>query len=172
MTRYQTFLTTAEEVAQRLECLMEAFPELASDQTKAAVDNWRRQAVTLTLPVPDASAEGDLVGDTRERLSGSGPQDQIAREAIELVAIHSIKDAMDLLIERFGVTLDYAQLIDLIGIDHYRQVLRREAVELQQNKVSLLQTSELWNSMGRPAMGDALWGPKGVSMLLEHTALF
>ncbi len=172
MTSHGTFFFAADAMAKRLEHLMEAFPKLVNSQVEEAVNNWRRQTVALSLSAPGSAGNIDVGGEKGAVSPSETIPDQIASEAIELIASYSIEDVMDILTEDFGITLDYAQLIDLIGIERYQHALHGEAIELQQNKVSLLQTSELWNSMGRPALGDALWGPQRVSILLERQESF
>ena len=86
--------------------------------------------------------------------------------AAELIEQYLVDDVLDKLISEFDREIDFYGLIDLCGRDKYIAALRREAIELKQNFISPEQTADLWNGLGKPAVGGDRWNAKAVSVLM------
>ncbi len=161
------FLAALHEGADLLERLNETHPELADDFTQEAVIEFRR----IRAGVQEPRAEAPKVHTSKQVFEA--PAHAVQRDekligtARELLAIHSFEDVLDLLRAEHGVTLDLAQLVNLVGLGAYKAALRREAQEFLSNAISLPQIVQLWKDFERPPVGDAEWTVSSVSRLLE-----
>ncbi len=152
MSSDHRFLMIADEAVDHLERLMKRFPHLASEHVQDAVENWqKRGSGGIEMVMPGAEAD---------------PDEALAESAIALIQDHMVEDVMDRLAEENDVEVDYDRLIGLVGKDRYIGALRREIIELRANSVSMEQMAELWNSLGKPALGQEQWTARTISLLL------
>ncbi len=161
------FLAALHEGADLLERLNEAYPNLADSFTQESVIEFRSTHITR-----QSSQEQTMGGGTSkpafEEPANAGQGDQkLISTARELLAIHSFEDVLDILQTEHGITVDLAQLVNLVGSSAYSTALRREAHEFQSNAISLPQIVQLWKDFGRPPIGDAEWTASSVSRILE-----
>ena len=141
--------------ARRLDDLNVRFPNLASDVSKDGVAQWRARQIWIK--------------DQKKTRSAVQQQPQaidVKQLAIGLLADHGLEDVVDILLSKHRIELTSAQLVDLIGYEHYAPALRRDLGLLRENAVSYEQVAKLWTDLGRPALGGAEWNAKGVSALV------
>jgi len=149
MSEESNFIETAREAVSQLKRLTHDFPRLSTRHVKLAIETWKK---------------GELIWleKERKRLERSA----LEMRAQELIEDHLVDDVLDRLIAEFNREIDFYGLIDLCGRDKYIAALRREAIELKQNFVSPEQTADLWNGLGKPAVGGERWNAKAVSVLM------
>jgi len=155
MVEHAKFLMVADDAVDHLRNLIKHFPHLVTPEVKAAVEDWdqfkqRRGSIELVRPL-HVAVDHELM----------------AKTANELLEKHQMEDVMDLLKEQFSIDVDYPKLIGLIGKTRYRRALRQESRELKKNAISFEQMADLWNSLGKPAMGGERWTAQSISMLTE-----
>ena len=143
-------LETATEVMEAIHRFNEHFPGLASASTREVVPRVRRRLREIALRLP-----------ARPR-----PVDRGAIAAA-LLARTTPEEALRVLAEAHGMTLEMRELIQLAGEAAYCGALRREALQLRDNQVSADQAMRLWNSAGRPAPGGGLWTARKIDALLD-----
>ena len=154
MVDHTGFLAIADEAVAHLKRIKRDFPRLISPHVISALENWSR------LERGGGSVEWMANDDHK-----AAAQKALEMTAIVLIGKHQVEDVMALLNEEFDVDLDYAGLIDLVGEERYRVSLQSEAIEMKRNKVSFEQMADLWNGMGKPALGDERWTKQAVSAL-------
>ena len=163
------FFTALEEGANQLDRLNQTYPNLASDYTRDAVEEFRRIPITLHQTYNNetykiSSSKQDVTEETADNNDGD---QKLVEAAQELLAIHSFDDVLDILQTEHGVTLNLAQLVNLVGNNIYLVALRREAKEFQSNAISTPQIAQLWSDLERPPIGDSSWTATSVSMIIE-----
>jgi hypothetical protein len=137
---------------RHLKYLNERYPELATKLTVDAVDLVfkRIKAIEIIMPKPPEKSP------------------QLEEVAKNLLNDHSLEDALELLRQDHNAEVDYVALIHLVGFDAYREALKKEIVEFQQNFLSFDQIAELWTESKRPVPGGGLmWNAKSVQRLLD-----
>lgn len=149
------FLAVAGDAVEHLKRLMEQYPHLVSPHVKNAVNSWS-----------DAQHAGGDIEIVACDLKAA-QEESLVDLAIELIEKHQVEDVMHMLAEKFSLEVDYNRLIELVGDDRYIQALKREVVELEINSVSNEQMANLWNSLGKPALGKDRWTTEAVSALAE-----
>ena len=154
MVEESLFIQLARESIAQLRRLARDFPHLASPHVRIAIETWNEEMFR----------KGEIVWLARERRRFE--QSALESRAQELLDSHHVDEALELLAQEFDKALDYYSLIDLGGRDKYIGALRREAIELKQNFISPEQTAELWNSVGKPAVGGERWNALAVSVLM------
>jgi len=163
------FYAALEEGANHLDRLNQAYPNLASDFTRDAVEKFRRAPITLQQ-THEKEGHDTITGKqdfTGKRPSPHHSDQKLIETAQELLAIHSFEDVLEILQTEHGVTLNLAQLVNLVGNNTYIVALRREANEFQSNAISLPQIAQLWSDLERPPIGDSGWTATSVSLILE-----
>jgi len=149
------FLVVAEEAVMHLRRLIQEFPQLTSPQVVEAVENWQQRVEWR---------KGEL------ELRASGPKaverDTLQAAALGLLDDYLLDDVLEMVNQEFTTQLDYFGLLQLVGGDAFQAALRREARELEANAVSREQTAQLWNSLGKPALGGTRWTVHAVTQLL------
>jgi len=163
------FIAALEEGANQLDRLNQTYPNLASDDTRDAVEEFRRMPIIMQQTHSNetyetTSSEQDF---TEEKTDNGGGDQKLIETAQELLAIHSFDDVLDILQTEHGVTLNLAQLVNLVGNNIYLVALRREAKEFQSNAISTPQIAQLWSDLGRPPIGDTSWTASSVEMIIE-----
>lgn len=152
-------MSIVEEAVIHLAQMMDENPDLSTDNTRKAVDNWSTQLPHL----------GDKIRQMRQGGDAS-ENDVIKMDAAKWIKTHQVEDVIDLLANKHNELVGYQQLIDLVGKQAYRDALRREAIELEENKISKVQMADLWNSMEKPALGGLRWNVEMISALIEESA--
>lgn len=156
MVDHSKFLIVADDAVDHLRYLTRHYPSLVTPEVKAAIERWekfKQWRGSVELAKPTQKVEVD--------------QETLAKIAISLLRNHQMEDVMEMLAEQFSIDMDYKKLIGLIGKTRYRQALRHESRELQKNSISFEQMASLWNSLGKPPMGDDHWTAHSISMLVE-----
>jgi len=149
------FLAAADEAVVHLQRVMGLYPHLVTPHLKNAVSNWA--SMRLAKEEMEAAA-----------LAMKAAQEEALKKlANELIEKYQVEDVMQMLAEKFSLEVDYDRLIGLIGADRYAQALKREVVELEINSISPEQMADLWNSLGKPALGDERWTTEAVAALTE-----
>lgn len=148
----------ATEAVDKLDELNRKYPDLASEISVEAVERWRRQLASFVMndAVDDAAADG-----------GIDPLEALAQALFEK---HGIEDTLEILATEHDAMMDTARLVDVVGQAAYLRVLKREAEEFAANQVSFEQTASVWQSLGRPPLGDDHWTARAVSALLERSS--
>jgi hypothetical protein len=154
MGKDSQFIEEAREAVIQLKRLTRDFPRLSSRQVRIAIETWDEEMFR----------KGEIVWleKARKKLERNAMEER----AQALLETHHVDDALDMLNAEFSREMNYHALIDLGGKDRYIAALRREAIELKQNSISPDQTAELWNSIGKPAVGGERWNAKAVSVLM------
>ena len=155
MVDHSKFLMVADDAVEHLRSLIQHLPHLVTPQVTAAVEHWdkfKRQRGSIEFITPAQNVVD---------------QAMLAKTAIELLEDHQMEDVMEMLAEQFSIDMDYPRLIGLIGQSRYRHALRHESRELQNNSISFEQMANLWNSLGKPAVGGDRWTAHVISMLVE-----
>lgn len=80
---------------------------------------------------------------------------------------HTLEEVIDILRTEHGVEVDISDLIQRVGKAVYITALRRDAVKLQNDRVSFSQIAKRWNEQGRPSLDDESWTASTVSILIE-----
>lgn len=155
MSDHTKFLIVAEEAVRQLRRFQGQYPHLTTPEVNIAVEQWGKFK----------QIRGSL--DISSKKEKTGQFDNLSKMAVELMHEHQIEDAMEILAERFSMELDYKKFIGLIGKERYRGALRHEARDLRSNAISFQQMADLWNSMGKPALGGERWTAHSVSLLAE-----
>ena len=155
MVDHSKFLMVADDAVDHLRYLIKHFPNLVTPEVKAAVEHWDkfkqwRGSVEFYKPAKQVVDQALL-----------------AQTAIDLLQEYQMDDVMEMLAEKFSIEMDYHQFIGLVGKTRYRHALRNESKELQKNSISFEQMADLWNNMGKPAMGGDRWTAQIISMLVE-----
>ena len=155
MTDETKFLVVADEAVGYLQRLVSEYPHLASREVKAAIETWsnlkeKKGSLEITKP-KEKAVQNEL----------------LSEEAVALMQEHQMEDVMEMLAEKFSIELDYVGFIGLIGNDRYRGALRHEAREMRKNAISFQQMADLWNSMGKPALGGDRWTAHSISTFCE-----
>lgn len=165
------FFTALEEGADQLDRLNQTYPNLASEFTRDTVEEFRRLPITLqqTHDKETHSTSSTKQEFTEEETHSNEGDQKLIETAQELLAIHSFDDVLDILQTEHGVTLNLAQLVNLVGNNIYLVALRREAHEFQSNAISIPQIAQLWSDLERPPIGDSTWTASSVSMILEKS---
>ena len=148
------FIEVAREAVTQLTRLTRDFPRLSSRHVRAAIENWDEEMFR----------KGEIIW--LEKVRKKQERSDMEQRAEALLETHHVDDALDMLNAEFARELDYYALIDLGGRDRYIAALRREAIELKQNAISPELTADLWNSIGKPAVGGERWNAKAVSVLM------
>jgi len=163
------FFTALEEGADQLDKLNQTHPNLASDDTRDAVEEFRRLPIILQQTHSNETHQisTNKQDFTEEKDDDNKGDQKLIETAQELLAIHSFDDVLDILQTEHGVTLNLAQLVNLVGNNIYLVALRREAKEFQSNAISTPQIAQLWSDLERPPIGDSSWTATSVSMVLE-----
>jgi hypothetical protein len=91
----------------------------------------------------------------------------LAKVACDLLATHQMEDVMQLMSEKFSVEISYQRLIELIGQEQYVDALCSEVEIMMRNSVSLEQAAQLWNSMGRPSLGEERWTEGSIISIMQ-----
>ncbi len=146
-------IDTANAAADAIDRFNNAFPLLATASTREVVPLVRQRLSGIRL-----------------RLRYPGQQQDLARLAADLLNSLSPEHVLESLAERRGEQLDITQLIQLTGEQPYLLALRREAAELDQNRVSPEQAAQLWNDLARPAPGGGRWNASQVIALQSAAA--
>ena len=157
MVLSEKLMKIASEAVDKLDELNSKYPDLASDISVEAVERWRRQLVSFAM--------NEAVDDVEEA-EKVDPLEVLAKELFEK---HGIEDTLEILATEHDAMMDTARLVELVGQTAYLRVLKREAEEFVANQVSFEQTASVWQSLGRPPLGDDHWTPLAVSALLERT---
>ncbi|MEN8176988.1 MAG: hypothetical protein ABFS39_00020 [Pseudomonadota bacterium] len=152
---HEGFIEVADEAIDILKKLTGNYPHLVSPHVKAAIDNWEKHVYSR---IDAEQAAADLERAEEEALS---------RLAAELIETHQMEDVLELLSEKFSITVDYQRLIGLIGKDSYVHALRREVSVLEANAISLEQMAQLWNGMGKPVLGGGRWTASKISLITK-----
>jgi hypothetical protein len=154
MAEDENFIETAREAISQLKRLNRDFPRLTTSQVKQAIETWNEEMFQ----------KGELVWleKQQKRLERTAMEERAA----ELIENNHTDDVLDMLIAEFNRDIDYYGLMDLCGRDKYIGALRREAIELKANAISPEQTADLWNSVGKPAVGGEQWNATAVSVLM------
>jgi len=154
MVEESLFIQLAREAIIQLRRLAKDFPHLASPHVQKALETWNEEMFR----------KGQIIWleQERRRLERSA----LVERAQQLLESHHVDEALELLVQEFDKELDYYALIDLGGREKYVAALRREAFELRQNFISPEQTAELWNNLGKPAVGGQHWNANEVSVLM------
>jgi hypothetical protein len=153
---HSKFLTVANDAVDHLRYLTQHFPSLVTSEVKEAIARWEKFKQcrgSLEFAEPKQKEVVD--------------QAVLAKTAIKLLEDHQMEDVMDVMAEQFSIDMDYPKLIGLIGKTRYRQALRHESRELQNNAISFDQMASLWNSLGKPALGGDRWTAHSISLLAE-----
>ncbi|MBT3048595.1 MAG: hypothetical protein AB2728_03985 [Candidatus Thiodiazotropha sp.] len=145
----------AREAVGHLRRITRDFPHLATQPVRVALDTWDEEMFR----------KGELILVQRQRAKAE--HDAMEQRAIEIIEFGQVDDALDMINREFEKEIDYLELIDLVGKDRYIAALAREAIELKQNSISPEQAAELWNSLGKPTLGDEHWNATGVSVLMK-----
>jgi hypothetical protein len=155
MQAQNQFIEGAREAVTQLRRLTKDFPHLSSKNVKIAIETWNEEMFR----------RGEIIwfAKERKRLERSAMESR----AEELLEAHLVDDVLDMLNAEFSREMDYHALIDLGGRDRYIAALRREAIELKQNSISPDLTADLWNSIGKPAVGGDRWNATAVSVLMD-----
>jgi hypothetical protein len=141
-------IDTANAAIDAIDRFNNAFPRLATASTREVVPLVRQRLSGIKL-----------------RLRYPGELQDLAQLASDLLHSLSPEHVLESLAERRGEQLDITQLIQLTGEQPYLLALRREAAELDQNRVSPEQTAQLWNELARPAPGGGRWNARQVIAL-------
>lgn len=149
------FIAVAEEAVGVLKKLKGKYPHLVSPYVEAAINNWDKY---FSGGFHEAQVKSKMERAEREAL---------ARLAAELLKTHQMEDVLQQLSEEFSVSIDYIQLIDLIGKDAYMISLSSEIALLEENSISREQIAELWNNLGKPVLGGVRWTESDVSSLVH-----
>jgi hypothetical protein len=152
------FITIAEEAITLLKRLSDDYPHLVSPSVEEAIDNWEKR-ITSRMEAERAKAE-----------IARAEEEALARLAADLIQTHQMEDVLQMLSDEYSITIDYRRLIDLIGKERYIDALQREATLLKNNSISPEQMAELWNSMGKPALGDERWAADDITSILQPVA--
>jgi hypothetical protein len=165
------FFAALEESADQLDRLNQTYPNLASEFTRDAVEEFRRLPIILhQTHKKEPHSTSSTKQEFAEETDNTNKDDQkLIETAQELLAIHSFDDVLDILQTEHGVTLNLAQLVNLVGNNIYLVALRREAHEFQANAISIPQIAQLWSDLERPPIGDSAWTATSVSMILEKS---
>lgn len=147
------FIAAAEEGIAILQRMSHIYPHLVSPLVGTAINNWEKR-ISSRLDAMQVAA--DIKRAEEEALS---------RLASELIETHQMEDVLQLLSEEFSIEINYEQLISLIGKDRYINALRREADELSQHLITHGQIAQLWNNMGKPALGGRRWTVGSIASL-------
>lgn len=155
MVDHSKLQAVADGAVDHLRYLLKQFPHLVTSEVKAAIEQWdkfkqSRGSLEIVKPTPKVL-----------------DQAMLTKIAIELLEEHQMEDVMEMLEEQFAIDMDYPRFIGLIGKTRYRHALRHESRELQKNSISFEQMANLWNSLGKPAMGGDRWTAHNISMLAE-----
>lgn len=150
------FLAAAGDAVGQLKRLIELYPHLVSPHVKDAVNNW-----------PSMQYAGGEAIETVALDLKAEQEEAILNLANELIETLQVEDVMQILTEKFSVEMDYNRLIGLVGDDRYTQALKREVAELEINSISIEQMANLWNSLGKPALGNDRWTTATVSALAK-----
>ncbi|MBT2988930.1 MAG: hypothetical protein KME48_14005 [Candidatus Thiodiazotropha sp. (ex Ctena orbiculata)] len=145
----------AREAVGHLRRITRAFPHLATQPVRVALDTWDEEMFR----------KGELI--LVQKQHAKAEHDAMEQRAIEIIELSQVDDALDLINREFAKDIDYLDLIDLVGKDRYIAALTREAVELKQNSISPEQAAELWNSLGKPTLGGERWNATGVTVLMK-----
>lgn len=154
MVEESLFIQLAREAITQLRRLAKDFPHLASSQVQKALETWNEEMFR----------RGQVIWLEQERRRLE--RNILVERAQQLLERYHVDEALELLVQEFDKELDYYALIDLGGREKYAAALRREAFELQKNFISPEQTAELWNSLGKPAVGGERWNASEVSGLM------
>ncbi|MDJ0806918.1 MAG: hypothetical protein QNJ78_08815 [Gammaproteobacteria bacterium] len=138
-----------------LKRLSDLYPHLISPHVLAAIDNWEN---CLFASREQEQRAADLQQAEEEALS---------RLALELLQTQQMEDVMQQLSEEFSVPMDYQHLIDLVGREAYLEALDKEVEVLKENSISLEQTAQLWNGMGKPVPGGGHWSESAIRSLVR-----
>jgi hypothetical protein len=152
---HSKFIAVADNAVDHLRYLLQHFPHLVTPEVKAAIKRWdkfKHWRGSIEIIKPTRKVEDPAL---------------LAKTALDLLEDHQIEDVMEMLAEQFTIDMDYPRLIGLIGQTRYRYALRRESRELQNNSISFEQMANLWNSLGKPALGVDRWTAHSISMLAE-----
>jgi hypothetical protein len=155
MQAQNQFIEIAREAVMHLKRLSKEFPQLSSKQVKVAIETWNEEMFR----------KGEIVWleQERKRLERSAME----KRAEALLDEHQVDDVLEMLNAEFSQEMDYHALIDLGGRDRYIAAMRREATELKQNSISPELIADLWNSVGKPAVGGERWNATAVSVLMD-----
>lgn len=145
-------METATVVVDAIAEFNDAFPYLATDETRAVVPLVRQRLKDIQVRMPQARSELPSLGN----------------EARELLNAMPPEDVVDHLRETHGASMDLLQFVRLVGDQAYLDALGREAIEYELNGVSEDQTAQLWNDARRPAPGGGLWSGHKISDLLTQ----
>jgi hypothetical protein len=142
-------METATVVVDAIDHFNEKFPHLASSDTRDVVPLVRKRLKDVQLRMPSKAQLPDLSSEATSLLETLSPEDVVAS-----------------LRENHGAEMDMLQFVRLVGDAAYLGALRREAEELQMNRISADQTAQLWNELSRPAPGGGLWSAHKVEKLI------
>jgi hypothetical protein len=148
------FIEVAREAVTQLTRLTRDFPRLSSQHVRIAIETWDEEMFR----------KGEIIW--LEKVRKKHERSEMEQRAEALLETFHVDDALDMLNAEFSREMDYYALIDLGGRDRYIAALRREAIELKQNAISPELTADLWNSIGKPAVGGERWNAKAVSVLM------
>jgi hypothetical protein len=154
MADEENFIQTAREAITQLKRLSSDFPQLSTRHVKRAIETWNE----------DLFKKGEIIW--LEKQQQKKERDAMENRAAELIETHHTDDVLDMLLAEFDQEIDFYGLMDLCGRERYIAALAREAVELKANAISPEQTAELWNSIGKPAVGGEHWNATAVSVLM------
>lgn len=155
MDEQSQFIEIAREAVEQLRRISKDFPQLASKQVRIALDTWDEEMFK----------KGEVIWLQKEhkRLLRSAMETR----AVELVEANMLDDALEMMNAEFDREMGFDALIDLIGRERYTEALKQEAAELKVNSISPEQTAELWNSAGKPPLGDGVWTATAVSVFMR-----
>ena len=145
-----------EACADNLERLNMIFPNLATDDTKESVEEWKRNKDRVVFDQTEPAKPESSV----ETLD-------IKALSLDLLGENELEDVIEILSEVHKIDLTMVEFVDAIGSELYLDALRRDARSLIANSISYSQVANLWNDLERPCMGADRWESRGVSVLVE-----
>ena len=158
----------AQEAIDHLDLLNQQYPGLASDNSKEAVEKWRRKPVSVeAVEVKTGIGSGSTELSSDDVSNTNDSETQLKEVATELLKEHEIEDVIDILASDHDTAMNAHQLVELVGQSAYVTALKREAEVFESNSITYDQAASLWNSLGRPALGDEQWSGRTVSILCD-----
>ena len=163
----------AQEAIDFLDDLNRQYPNLASGDSKEAVEKWRRHTFPDgTTDAKDSARNRGVELNPDSAESQNSASDELIKEAAcDLLKEHDLEDVLDILASEHNVVMDAHQLVGLVGQKAYVETLQREARVFKSNSITYDQAASLWNSLNRPALGDEKWTGRAVSMISDNTGI-